>query len=87
MLTCHETALTFVQNLWSEIKANIEAFKRQNRDVDEELKEWLQALDYVMPMADDFVQNQLPHFMEPVSSWIISLIREARVPSFVNLNE
>ena len=79
MLTCHETALTFVQNLWSEIKVNIEAFKRRNREVDDEVREWLQALEYVMPMADDFIQNQLPHFMEPVASWIVSLIREVRV--------
>ena len=77
LLTCHVTALEFVRELWSEIKQNIESFKRQHMNhVDDEMREWLAALDYVMPMADGFIENELEKMMTPVASWIVSLIRE-----------
>lgn len=77
MLTCHVTALEFIRQLWGEIKANIDNFKLKHMDyADDEMREWLAALDYVMPMADGFIQNELEHMMTPVASWIISLFRE-----------
>merc|ERR1711935_479162 len=32
--------------------------------------------DYMMPMADGFIENELEKMMTPVASWIVSLIRE-----------
>ena len=79
MLTCHVTILKFVEDLWEEIKMNIQEFKIENSgEIDQEVSEWLMAIDYMIPMADNFIKYELPKHMEPIPSWMISLIREVK---------
>ena len=79
MLTCHVTILKFAEDLWEEIKMNIQEFKIQNSGkVDQEVSQWLMAIDFMIPKVDSFIKYELPEHMDPIPSWMISLMREVK---------
>ena len=79
MLTCHVTLLKFVEDLWEEVKTNIQEFKLQHSgQVDPEVSQWLMAIDYMIPKVDAFIKYELPDHMDPIPSWMIALMREVK---------